>query len=377
MEGKILAETFGHLRDLRARSVAVVVPTYNERDNVFAFYKATSSALAELDWQIIFVDDNSPDGTASVAEELAIDDRRVRVIVRFHQRGLTSAVLQGVCSANTSYVVVTDADLQHDLCKIPEMLRLLNTDQADLVIGTRYEEGGSTEGLPNAFRIWLSSIGTKVARAFVPVSASDPMSGFFAFRRKKLLPILAEVDPLGFKILFDILLNAGRQIRISEIPYRFRKRHAGSSKLDWRIQWDFLIQIIYHLLKQLVPHDLISFLLVGASGAIVELAMLGLGVAAGAPSRPMQAAAIVAATTWNFLLNHCLTFHRQLKISADLAVKFLLYASAVAIGIIIDISAATFSMQKLYATELLASILGVCADTIWRFAVAKAIIWRL
>lgn len=377
MESKILAEPLPHLRDLHAQSVALVVPTYNECDNILAFYKDAASALAQLDWQIIFVDDNSPDGTAAVAEELAIDDRRVRVIVRFHQRGLTSAVLQGVCSANTSYVVVTDADLQHDLCKIPEMLHLLNTDQADLVIGTRYEEGGSTEGLANGFRIWLSRTGTKVAQAFVPVPVSDPMSGFFAFRRKKLLQILAKVDPLGFKVLFDILLLGGHQIRISEIPYHFRNRHAGSSKLDGRIQWDFLIQIIYHLLKQLVPHDLISFILVGASGAIVELTMLGLGVAIGAPNGPMQTAAIGAATTWNFLLNHCLTFHRHLKINADLAIKFVLYATAVAIGIIVDISAATISMQKLYATELLASILGVCADTIWRFAVAKAIIWRL
>ena len=366
-----------HSRDLRARSIAVVVPTYNERDNILAFYKAASSALAELDWQIIFVDDNSPDGTTSVAEELAIEDGRVRVIVRFHQRGLTSAVLQGVFSANTTYVVVTDADLQHDLCKIVEMLHLLNSDRADLVIGTRYEEGGSPEGLPDTFRIWLSSIGTKAARAFISFPVSDPMSGFFAFQRKKLLPILAEVDPLGFKVLFDILLIGGRQIRISEIAYRFRNRYAGSSKLDWRIQWDFLIQIIYHLLKQLVPHDLISFVLVGTSGAVVELAMLGLGVVAGTPNGPTQAAAIIAATAWNFVFNHLLTFHRQLRINLDLAIKFALYALAVAIGIIVDISAATFSLQKLNATELLASILGVGADTIWRFAVAKAIIWRL
>src|SRR5271166_4250785 len=136
---KVLAEPLQQLRDLPAPSVTLVVPTYNERDNILAFYKEASSALDDLDWHIIFVDDNSPDGTAAVAEELATEDRRVHVTLRFHERGLTSAVLQGVWSANTTHVVVTDADLQHDLRKIPEMLHLLSTDQADLVIGTRYQ----------------------------------------------------------------------------------------------------------------------------------------------------------------------------------------------------------------------------------------------
>jgi dolichol-phosphate mannosyltransferase len=202
------------------------------------------------------------------------------------------------------------------------------------------------------------------------------MSGFFAFRRKKLLSILTSVDPLGFKILFDMLLLSGHQIRISEISYRFRNRHAGESKLDWRVQWDFLIQTIYHLMKQVVPHDLISFILVGASGATVQFATLWLGIAVGLRGTQALPAAIGIAMIWNFVLNHYLTFHRHLKINADLAIKFLLYASAVTVGIVINISAANFSMQKLYRGELLASILGICADTIWRFSIAKALIWR-
>jgi dolichol-phosphate mannosyltransferase len=155
------------------------------------------------------------------------------------------------------------------------MLQLLNAGQADLVIGPRYQGPGNQKGFSNNQRVWLSSVGTKVARCLTRCRITDPMSGFFPFQRKKLLPVLAKVDPLGFKILFDILLLSGREIRITEIPYCFRNRHAGDSKLDRRVQWDFLIQIVCHLLRKIVPHDLISFISVGASGAVVQLATLG------------------------------------------------------------------------------------------------------
>ena len=374
---KAIADRIDIAQGQRARdSVALIVPTYNERENIEALYTTVASALSGLDWEIMFVDDNSPDGTAAAAEALASKDPRVRLVVRFHDRGLTSAVLQGIYSVTMPNVVVTDADLQHDLLKVPEMLRLLNADEADLVIATRYQAEGSAGGLSTRFRTLLSDLGTRIGKVLFRVPVSDPMSGFFAFRRKSLLPVLTRVDPLGFKILLDVLLLGRGQMRVREVPYSFHSRHAGSSKLNWRVQWDFMIQVLYHLMHGFIPHDLISFVLVGASGAVLQFTILGIFYAAGLAAETGQAAAIVSVTLWNFLLNHYLTFHRELKLGRDLLQKFVLYALATAIGIMLNISAATLTLESLRLSRLPESLLGACIDTIWRFAIARSLIWR-
>src|SRR5215471_1895484 len=171
--------------------LCVVVPTYNERDNVAILVERLHQVLSGVSWEVVFVDDDSPDGTSAQLRELAQRDPRVRCIRRIRRRGLSSACIEGMLSTSAAIIAVIDGDLQHDEALLMRMLDRLRRGDTDLVIASRYIEDGSSEGLANSRRKRLSQYGARLARLLVNAEVSDPVSGFFMLRRD----ILDEVAP--------------------------------------------------------------------------------------------------------------------------------------------------------------------------------------
>src|SRR5262245_15286016 len=165
-------------------ALSVVVPTFNERDNVAKLYRKLEATLTGIAWEVIFVDDNSPDGTWDVVRDLARQDGRVRCIRRIGRRGLSGACIEGILASSTPYAAVLDADLQHDETQLPKMLALLESGQAELVVGSRYIEGGSADSFGKQ-RAGFSAFATRIAKRALGVAIADPMSGFFMIRRDR------------------------------------------------------------------------------------------------------------------------------------------------------------------------------------------------
>jgi len=235
--------------------LSVVAPTLNERDNVEELVRRLDLALRGVDWEIIFVDDDSHDGTAELARNLARRDRRVRVLRRLGRRGLASATIEGMLSSSAPYVAVIDADLQHDETLLPAMLRTLEAADLDIVIGSRVLDQG-TPGFASRERYRMSRIATFLSRSLLSETLSDPMSGFFVVKREVVDEAAPRLSGIGFKILLDLLASAPRPLRWRELPYTFRTRHAGESKLDSMVAWEYLMLIADKLVGGILcPED--------------------------------------------------------------------------------------------------------------------------
>ena len=206
--------------------LAVVVPTYKERDNIVLLFQRLERVLAGKRWEVVFVDDNSPDGTADAVRDLALQDSRVRLIRRIGRRGLASACIEGMLATTASFVAVMDADLQHDETILPEMLDRIQRDSLDLVIASRNAQGGSM-GQFVAQRVWLSNLGARFSSAVTRCHLSDPMSGFFVLNYRFLDAVAPRLSGVGFKILLDIVASADGPVRFAEVPYTFRQRQHG------------------------------------------------------------------------------------------------------------------------------------------------------
>jgi dolichol-phosphate mannosyltransferase len=364
----------------RAQSVllpaelTIVLPTFNERENVARLVDELDKALAGIAWEAIFVDDNSPDGTAEAVRKLGRRDPRVRGIQRFGRRGLAGACIEGMLASSAPFVAVMDADLQHDATLLPRMLAALSSGNADLAIGSRYVEGGSVGGF-QARRRLVSRLSTITARFIMAADVGDPMSGFFMIRQdvfRRLAPSLASE---GFKILFDILTTARGQLRIAELPYTFGARTAGSSKLDLRNSFDFVGLVVSKASRGYVPLRFVSFVFVGLIGVFVHLAALRAGLIAGAPFTWAQVGATMAAMTSNFFLNNVTTY-RDMRLKGAAAVRGLLIFYVICgIGALSNVGVASW----LYAAEpvwWLAGLAGSIIGAVWNYMMSSLVLWR-
>jgi dolichol-phosphate mannosyltransferase len=221
--------------------LSVISPTFNEAENVGPLVAQLTQALRGIDYEILIVDDNSPDLTWAVAESIARRDSRVNVLRRFRNPGLGAAVIDGFNKAQGEAVACIDADLQHDPSVLPKMLEELGRG-SDVVVASRYVDGGST-GDWNSLRRLESRVATRLASIILGVSLKDPMSGYFLLRRKDFARVQAELDGSGFKILLEILARL-RPTKITEVPYTFHARMAGKSKLSSKVVLQFLTQLL-------------------------------------------------------------------------------------------------------------------------------------
>src|SRR5262249_29548309 len=254
--------------------LTVIVPTRNEHDNIGPVYDALCRVLKDIDWEVIFVDDDSHDGTPEAVHRLASHDRRVRCLHRIGRRGLASACVEGSLASSAPYVAIMDADLQHDEQLLPRMLKTLIAEpQIDAVVGSRYVAQGSI-GAWSRQRAFLSSLATRVGRSILHLPIADPMSGFFMVRREAFQGALRRLSNIGFKILLDILSSSPKPLKVKEIPFRFRERQAGHSKFDALIGWEYLMLLADKMIGHIVPVRFALFALVGGIGVLVHLCVL-------------------------------------------------------------------------------------------------------
>jgi dolichol-phosphate mannosyltransferase len=254
--------------------LTVVIPTYREAANVAAVVQRLDAALVGRRWHVVFVDDDSPDGTAEAVKALARSDPRVSCLRRIGRRGLAGAVMEGALASAAPWVVVMDADGQHDEGLIAPMLERAAVGDVDMVVASRYVDVGSAEGGLSRARRRGSRLATRLAQFATRLTLTDPMSGFFLVRRTALNAVAPKVSPHGFKVLFDILACAHPPMRAAELPLVFRPRLQGESKLDRRVVLEYLA-----LLGSKVSGDVISpralvYAVVGATGLAVHLLVL-------------------------------------------------------------------------------------------------------
>src|SRR6185295_3832424 len=238
--------------------LSVIVPTYNEQTNVEPMIGVLARALSGVDYEIVFVDDASPDGTAACVRRVAQLNPRVRIVHRIGRRGLSSAVIEGMLTSSAPYMAVIDADLQHDESILPQMLAELKAGALDIVIGTRHVRGGGM-GTFSRRRVMLSNAGKWLSRTICGIDLSDPMSGFFVLDRRFLDEVVHRLSGVGFKILIDLLASATRPVRFAEVGYVFRDRRSGESKLDLVVGVEYLTLLVDKLTRGWVPVNYVLF----------------------------------------------------------------------------------------------------------------------
>jgi dolichol-phosphate mannosyltransferase len=355
--------------------LSVVVPTFNERDNVTTLYRRLETALAGTAWEVIFVDDNSPDGTCDVVRDLARQDCRVRCIRRIGRRGLSGACIEGILASSAPCAAVIDADLQHDETQLPKMLALLQSGGAELVVGSRYIEGGSADSF-NRQRAGASQLATEVARRVLRVKIADPMSGFFMIRRDRFEQLAPQLSTQGFKILLDIVATARGDLRVKEIPFTFGSRLHGESKLDSMVALDFLGLVLAKLTHDVVSLRFLLFAMVGSIGVFVHFAVLYAALRAFAvPFPEAQGAAAFCAMTSNFILNNFLTYRDQRLKGFAILRGLLLFYLVCSVGLFANVGVA-FSVYAQEPIWWLAGAAGALMGVVWNYAMSGLFVWR-
>jgi dolichol-phosphate mannosyltransferase len=355
--------------------LSVVVPTFNERDNVTPLLRRLESALTGVAWEVIFVDDNSPDGTSDMVRSLARQDPRVRCIRRVGRRGLSGACIEGILASSAPCAAVIDADLQHDEAQLPKMLALLQGGEADLVVGSRYVEGGSADSFDKQ-RAGASALATEVAKRVLRVKIADPMSGFFMIRRDSFEQLAPQLSTQGFKILLDIVATARGKLRVVEIPYSFGSRLHGESKLDSMVALDFLGLVLAKLTHDVVSLRFLLFAMVGSIGLFVHFAALYTALKAFAlPFAEAQACGAVSAMTSNFILNNFLTYRDQRLKGFAILRGLVLFYLVCSVGLLANVGVA-FSVYDQQPIWWLAGAAGALMGVVWNYAMSGLFVWR-
>jgi len=355
--------------------LTIIIPTYNERDNIQAMVTCLEDALQGISWEVIFVDDDSPDGTAELARSLAQADRRIRCLQRIKRKGLSSACIEGILASSAPYIAVMDADLQHDERILPRMLSSLKNQPLDIVIGSRYIHGGSTGNLSPS-RVWISRAATSLSRVVLNQSISDPMSGFFMLRRSFFEKVMHKLSGRGFKILLDILVSAASDVRFSEQPYSMRSRTHGESKLGAVVIWEYLMLLLYKFIGRLLPARFISFAAVGFSGIFVNLFFLWIfHQLASIDFIFAQMAATLVAMTSNYIMNNQFTFPDRKLAGKGFFAGLASFYLACSIGAVINVAVADFFYLRSFAWWL-AGTFGAVSGAVWNYATTSTFTWR-
>jgi len=362
--------------DVGTPVLSVVVPSYNERPNVAPMIAKLDAALTGVAWEVIYVDDNSPDGTAQEVRRIAQHDPRVRCIRRIGRRGLASAVIEGALSSSANYLAVIDGDLQHDETLLPVMLAALQAGGYDIAVASRYVEGGDDAGLSSRFRHVLSNGGIWLAQAFLPVRLTDPMSGFFMLPRPLFEDLARGLNGQGFKILLDLVLSSASALRVLEVPAHFRERAAGKSKMDALVMIQFAGLLLDKVFGGFLPLRFFSFGLVGALGVVVHLFTLGvLRKSTVLGFETEQAIATAVAMVFNFQLNNAITYRDQRLRGPRLWRGLLLFIVVCGFGAVANVGIAQVLYEQ-HTTWTVAGGIGAIIGVVWNYAVSATLVWR-
>lgn len=358
-----------------ALELAVVIPTYNELENIPLVLAAVEQALRGIEWEVVFVDDNSPDKTAESIRTLALTNRRVRVLERVGRKGLSSACIEGILATPAPYIAVMDADMQHDESILPKMLERMRSERLDVVVGSRKIDGGSMGEFARE-RVWLSNFGTRISKLVCRCEVTDAMSGFFLVDRVYFQKVVPRLTGAGFKILVDLLSSSPSSPRIGEVPYHFRNRQRGESKLDLNVELEYLYLLVDKVIGKWVPTRFVIYVLVGTLGLLVHLGALALLYYRGRVNFTLsQVAATFVAMTFNFLLNNVVTFRDRRLRGWRVVTGLLTFYLACSLGAVMNVSLAKFLLDS-HVVWYLAGILGMATSSVWNYGVNTIFTWR-
>jgi dolichol-phosphate mannosyltransferase len=353
--------------------VAVVVPTFNEQENVRELIARVDRALRGISWEMVFVDDDSTDGTSDEIKAIAARDSRIRCLRRIGRRGLSSACIEGMLASAAPILVVMDADLQHDESKIPAMLEALREEGAELVVASRYTSRGAI-GEWDKTRALMSRVATRLSRVLCRQPISDPMSGFFMIRADALDSCVRQLSGKGFKILLDIVASSPGVLRVAEVPYTFRERLHGESKLDSLVVWDFGMLLAEKTIGRYIPVRFVAFTLVGGAGVLVHMAVLGALRAAEVRFSNAQAVATIVAMIFNFWLNNLLTYRDRRLRGTRWITGLLSFMAACGLGAVANVGIASYLFAS-HTQWVVAALAGIAVGAVWNYAITQLYTW--
>ena len=363
----------GRQRDRASRvHLSIVVPTFNEADNIRVLIERLSRVLRNTSYEVIVVDDDSPDGTWRVAQELAGKGYPVRVIRRIGERGLGTAIIRGLREARGEFIVVMDADLQHPPEIVPKLYEEALRSGADVVVASRYAKGGGVKGW-SRIRLLISRAASLLAYVLLAESrrTSDPMSGFFLVRRSLVEKL--RLRGRSWKVLLEILAKAPGA-RVSEVPYVFEQRYSGESKLGLRAMLDYVLDLL-----RLGEYRALKFVTVGATGTVVNLAVLWLlkGVL-GVTEYAAFPAAFETSLTWNFFLHDRWTFRGKRRARGLRGwLKYWIRYHGAALGSMTSYLVIGIGLTKLGINYLLAGFTGIVAGFLANYLISQYGVWGL
>jgi len=355
--------------------LAIVIPTLNERENVLPLLRYLDRALESVRWEAIVVDDDSRDGTADAVWAAASTCPNVRCLRRIGRRGLASACIEGMLASGAPYLAIMDGDLQHDETLLPRMLQLLQAGDLDIVSGSRFATGSQMVAFPGS-RERMSRVGNWMARKVCRAQLSDPLSGFFMLRRSVVDEVVPSLSGRGFKLLVDIFAASPRALRFRELPFVFRSRQHGDSKLDFKVVSEFALLLCDTTVGRYIPTRFLAFLLVGLTGMTVHIgvlsaAMRGLRL----PFVASYGLATAVAIFGNYYLNNIFTFKDCRRSGLAYWTGLLVFYAACALGAAISYQIAG-SLLRAGAAWLLAGAAGAFVGGIWNFNMTSFFVWR-
>jgi dolichol-phosphate mannosyltransferase len=332
--------------------------------------------LAGIDYEVIVVDDDSTDRTAAAARSLAQHDRRIRVSQRIGRRGLASAAVEGMLAASSPFLLVMDADLQHDERIIPAMLEKIKTEGLDVVVATRNGEGGSMGEFPTE-RVGLSKAGRLLSSMVCRVSISDPMSGFFVVRSEFFHRVVHNLSCIGFKILVDLLASSREPVRVGEVGFCFRNRIYGQSKLDILVGMEYLQLLLHKLTRGMVPVSYLVFGLMGSLGVVCNFLLAALfNHSFDLSFKSAQLAGALITIAINFLLNNHLTFRHARLRGARLLQGLGIFYVCCSIGLFAQVMVAN-GLRSGDMNWAGATLAGIAIGSVWNYATGFLFVWRV
>ncbi|MDD4322181.1 MAG: glycosyltransferase family 2 protein [Dehalococcoidales bacterium] len=356
------------------KSVTVVVPTYNESENISPLVGQIAKSISGYDYEILFVDDNSTDGTFEAIEALK-GEYPVRAIVRRDEKGLASAVVKGFENARNDLIVVMDADLQHPPEIIPRLLDALEGG-ADLAVGSRYTPGGGCSEW-SGLRKLISRGAIMLAGMALPKArkVKDPMSGFFALKRKVITGI--RLDPIGYKILLEVLV-LGKYNQVIEVPFQFQLREQGESKLNLNQQYEYLRHLLRLSIRSGEFARFVKFCLVGGSGVLVNMGLLWLLTEkAGLFYALSSVFAIETSIITNYLLNNFVTFKdRRVPGAKPFLINLAKFNLVSLGGLVINLGILSFFTEIIGFHYMVSNLIGIAGATMWNYFVNNWWTWK-
>ncbi|MGQ7848577.1 glycosyltransferase [Granulosicoccus sp. 3-233] len=360
--------------------LSVIIPTYNESENIQLLLGRLADVLNGIDYEIIVVDDDSPDLTWKVVEQLGLKDKRVQVIRRLDRKGLSSAVTTGMLESRGNCLAVMDADLQHDETILPTMFKRIAGEDYDICVGSREAEGGGY-GDWSANRKLVSSGARWLANVMMGELVLDPMSGYFAVSRHYFQQTIDKVNPQGFKILLEFLAR-GESPRVCEVGYEFRNRIHGETKLNASVALEYLLALVDLRFGWLVPNQFVKFGLVGISGSLVNFFGFALAQGLGMSIPLAVVLGVELAIVWTYFANNFFTFTPMTFRGRNFFMGLLLYQLVCCYGLVVQLSVVQMLltnfpfMREGLATLYLVYMVGVAFAAVGNYFLHSYYTWN-